>query len=400
MPQANGGGRSSRWCRGHWRYLLVLVGIVSSSSPSRADFPSTEEWLKTVEEVRSDLGSLRSRLCIVWEHTKDQQLMELAIQRGLTSDSLSESAKDYYRWLQARTNVECCRKERRSYSVDPGAKRLRVRIEDLRDLDAAAAAGHLPGDDLSRSNTSMSGIGLQDWSHFDGRLFWSHLRSRGGWMSVEVLRSGQRSAYTPPLEAGVVPLSYVKVFEQGPTTTLEIEDGDRRDLKVSCTTQQGRLIEATLDPTIGFRYRAIEERLGDGRVVRRYTADDFRDVGGGIIYPFLQVRQEKWDTETGTPMEVWRTEVESAEFGVALTPEDFSMTVPQGTSFTCLLNRRHRSYEFRRDATLTLDALMELAKRIDETTEATGLMNIDAFHRLIGRLEASAPPSTPGHNPP
>jgi hypothetical protein len=277
------------------------------------------------------------------------------------------------------------------------AKRLRAEVEDLRDLESALAEGRLPPGRLSLSNASKTGIHIQDWNHFDGHLFWSQYRSLGGRMSVEVMtRRQDRSIYDPPLDAGLIPATYMEAFDEGTTTVEEVEIGGAPRVKVACTSARGRKIEATLDPEIGYRYRLIEERRPDGRMVRRYTADDYRDMGEGIVYPFLQIQEQYWNAETGKPMEVTRIEVQSAEFGTSLAPTDFNITIPEGTRFWCLLNPKQRQYVFQRDATLTVDALMALAKKIDETTEATGLMNIDAFHRLIGRLETVPPPSPPG----
>jgi hypothetical protein len=376
--------------------MLVLLGAVRTHAQ--------ELTLGKIQAANAAAKALiqqtSGRLVVTYTQDRDTELLRSMYEDALAQPDPVKGARRPIEYLLSRVTVVCCRHERRAYLFDTSVKRFYLRVEDLRDLEAAVAEGRMPGDDLSLANASQTGIHLQDWDHFDQRLFWTQYKRRGGSMSVEVMRAGHRSIFDPPLDAGIVPAKFLEAFQQGTTTIQEIQGEGDPQAKIVCTSPRGRVTEATLDPEIEYRYRLIEERRPDGRMLHRYTADDFRDVGGGIVYPFSQVEEKQWNAETGKPMDVTRIQVKSAEFGVSLAPTDFSMTIPKGTRFWCLLNPRQRQYIFQRDATLTLDALMELAKKIDETTEATGLMNIDAFHRLIDRLEASPPPSTPGDNPP
>ena len=262
--------------------------------------------------------------------------------------------------------------------VDGQGQRVKKITTDLRDVEKLLKDNDLPME--QKMNVSLSKSMVYE-NNYEMEFTQASVL---GYDSVGLFAApGPPRHSTRVLDFGTVEPRWLE--EEYGAELREIERDGKQVTQIRFVKEGQARIEgvAEIDESLGYRFRNFK-LFRDGKLVQEKVADDYRMVGGAV-YPFSYV--ERFYDEAGEVLIETRYDIESAEFGVELSDEDFRLLIPEGARVmdTVLTKTTHT---ISGDRYMGIGDLFDIESRkiADEMIEDFGAEDIEVVKEEIARI--------------
>jgi len=213
---------------------------------------------------------------------------------------------------------------------DCKTKELKSSMADLRDIDALLKEHNLPPEQKETASQWTRTFVIQD--PYEMNLLGINVLDA----PPDLILSKCIGQYygSDLIYLGII--NKIRLSGDFSPTLTEINSNGRSLLRIELTRKGQNATKATTkidcDPSLGYRFRRIEYRSADGRLIWETIADDYRDVNdvnGVVPFPFLYIHRS-FDKD-GKILRERKYVFEDVRLGVDLSANDFKIFVPSGT---------------------------------------------------------------------
>jgi len=209
-------------------------------------------------------------------------------------------------------------------------KELKSSMTDLRDIDALLKEHNLPPKQKETASQWTRTLVIQD--PYEMELLGIDVSDAPP--NLNLSKCIGRYYVFGFIHLGII--NKIRLSEDFSQTLTEINSNGRSLLRIERAVKEQNATKATMkidcDPSLGYRFRRIEYRSADGRLIWETIADDYRDVNnvnGVVPFPFLYIHRS-FDKD-GKILRERKYVFEDVQLGVDLSANDFKIFVPAGT---------------------------------------------------------------------